>query len=282
MRILEARQRVVTSATGVRLPTVKHAPVKPAPGGFPQRKAANLPFVAADQLRDIQRSAREDFHLDVLQMTENAGRAGATLALAMLGGKARGQRIIVLAGGGSMGASGLCAVRHLANWGFTVEPLFGEITEEMAPITRRQAEILRASGMHQHSEQNSSEDALREHMHHADLIIDALVGYGLAGPPTGIAAAAAELAVESGRPILSLDVPTGVDATTGQVYAPAIRAVTTLLLDLPKRGMLEPACRNCVGELYLADIGVPSAVHERAGFRSNGIFSEGPIIRIRR
>lgn len=277
---IEARQHV--PAVSLRGPLLRHAQVKAAPGGFPQRKAATLPFVSADELRNIQRGAIEAFHLDALQLTENSGHVCATLALAMLGGKAQGQRIIVLAGGGNMGAAGLAAVRHLANWGFTVEPIFGEITEEMTPITRRQVEILRATGMHEYNEHNSSEESLREHMQYADLIIDALVGYGLAGPPVGIAAAATELAVQSGRPILSLDVPTGVDATTGVVYSPAIQAVTTLLLDLPKRGMVEASARKHVGELFLADIGIPSVAHERAGLEVAGIYSEGPIVRVRR
>ncbi len=279
MRLLEARQRI--GETRTRFATVKHPPVKPAPGGFPHRRASTLPFVSAGDMRELQRSALETFHFDVLQMTENAGRAAAALVLAMFGGKARSQRVVVLAGGGSMGASGLAAARHMAKWGFNVEPVIGEITDEMAPVARRQVEILRACGLY-YGEQASSEETLREHLEHADLIVDSLVGYGLAGPPVGIAAAVAELATQSGRPVLSLDVPTGVDATTGQVYQPAIRATTTLLLDLPKRGILEESCRACVGELFLADVGVPALVYERAGIDLDGIFSEGPIVRIRR
>lgn len=280
MRILDARKRdtvVIDDDTPVR-----HAHLKTDPGGFPQRKAAALPFVAASHMRDLQRAAIDDYHVDILQLTENAGRATATLVHAMFGGKARGQRVLVMAGGGSNGAAGLVAVRHLANWGFAAEPVFGEITEEMAPHTRRQAEILRASGLYELQDRDSSATSLREHLRRADLIVDALVGYGLAGPPAGISAAATEMAVECGRPILSLDVPTGVDSTTGTVSTPAVHANTTLLLDLPKRGLLEKSCHGCVGEMYLADLGIPRAVYESAGINVDGIFSEGPIVRIRR
>lgn len=276
----EARPRLAEPE--VKLPSIRHAPVKVAPGGFAQRKASALPFVTADQLREIQRGAIDHYHIDALQITENAGRAASRMALAMLGGKARGQRVVVLAGGGSIGASGLAAVRHLTNWGVNAEPIFGAILEEMLPTTRRHVEILRASGMHELSERNSSEESLRDHLQYADLIIDAIGGYGLVGPPVGIAAAVTELAVESGRPILSMDVPTGIDATTGKINTPAIRAATTLLLDLPKLGMLADECRSDVGELFLADIGVPVAAHEQAGIRSADIFSDGPIVRIRR
>ena len=100
---------------------------KADPGGFPLRKANELPAVSARQARDLQRVAQEDFGLDILQIMENAGRAIATLTLEMLGGRGRGQRVVVLAGGGNKGAAGLVAARNLVNWGFQVFPIFGEV-----------------------------------------------------------------------------------------------------------------------------------------------------------
>ena len=62
----------------------------------------------------------------------------------------------------------------------------------------------------------------------------------------------------------------------------AIKAVTTLMIDLPKRGLLEPHAKPYTGELYLADLGIPKSVHEGLGIRHPLLFSEGPIVRIRR
>lgn len=261
---------------------MKLAQIKADPGGFPVRKASEVPMVSAAEMREIQRVAIEEYDLAILQLMENAGASAARLAMAMLGGKAQGQRVVVLAGGGNKGAAGLCAARHLSNWGFLVEPIFGAVEEEMSPTARRQAQILRASRVEAHLDGGQSELTLEEHLHRADLVIDALVGYGLQGPPVGIAAAAVEMASGSGRPILSLDVPTGVDATTGEIARPAIIATTTLFLDLPKRGPMEPVCREHVGILYLADLGVPRRVFDRFGIVVQGVFSEGPLIRIRR
>jgi len=261
---------------------VKPGQVKADPGGFPQRKASEVPAVSADEMREIQRVAIEEFDLSILQLMENAGSSAARLALAMLGGRARGQRVVVLAGGGNNGAAGLCAARHLSDWGFLVEPVFGAVEEEMSPTARRQAQILRASGVEAHLEGEDSESTLEDHLQRSELVIDALVGYGLQGPPVGIAAAATEMATASGRPILSLDVPTGVNATTGEVSRPAIVATTTLFLDLPKRGLLEPECKARVGSVYLADLGIPRRVYERFNVAVEGVFSEGPLIRIRR
>ena len=252
------------------------------PGGFPERKLSEAPSLAPGQMRELQRIAQEDYGIDILVMTENAGRSAATLALAMLGGRGRGQKVVVLAGGGNKGAAGLCAARHLTNWGANVEPVFGEVEGEMSGIARKQVQILRSAGILRPGDEETSEITLEDHLEAADLVIDALVGYGAMGPPTGMGAAITQLAMAAKRPILALDMPTGVSAATGEAFDPAIRASTTLALDLPKAGMKEPASRAYIGELYLADLGVPRAVHERMGIKLNGLFADGPIIRLRR
>lgn len=233
-------------------------------------------------MREIQRIAQEEFGYDILQLTENAGRGLARLALAMLGGRGKGQVVVILAGGGNKGAAGLCAARHLVNWGFTVEPILADVESETSFAARRQLAILRESGVVEPGDMEINEIAVEDQLLRADLVVDALVGYGLEGPPVGIAAAATELAVASKKPVLALDVPTGVNATSGHVGEPAIRACTTLAFDLPKKGILEAAAKANVGELYLADLGIPSSVHARMGISIPGLFSEGPIVRLRR
>jgi len=256
--------------------------VKPDPGGFPQRRASEIPAVTSAQMREIQRVAQEDYGYDILQITENAGRSVAVLALAMLGGKGKRQGIVVLFGGGNKGAVGLCAARNLANWGFTVRPVLADVESEASFAVQRQVELLRQAGIAEPGGADTSEIILEDHLVRAELVIDALVGYGLEGPPSGVAAAATEIAVASRKPILAIDVPTGVNATTGVVSNPAIKACTTLMLDLPKRGVLDPAATLSVGQLYLGDLGIPLRVHEGLGIQADSIFSEGPIVRIRR
>jgi NAD(P)H-hydrate epimerase len=256
--------------------------VKPDPGGFPQRKASEVRWVTAIQMRDVQRMAQEDFGVDILQITEIGGRAAAELALQMAGGRGRGLRIVVLCGGGNKGATGLAAARHLSNWDFRVDPIVSGVEEDASFMVRRQLQTLRQAGVLEPADMESSEITVEDKLQEADLVIDALVGYGLEGPPQGIAAAVADLALQAGKPTLALDIPTGVNASTGEVSSPAIRACTTLMLDLPKRGALEPGARLHVGELFLADVGVPRGVAERMGISMGGIFNEGPIVRLRR
>ena len=260
---------------------VSMASVKADPGGFPQRRLAQVPTVDAATMGQIQRAAIESYDIDILQMMENAGRAAARLVLAMVGGRVRGQRVVVLAGGGNNGAAGLCAARHLANWGVVVEPIFGTIEDDMSITTLRQARILRASGVHEHRDRDTSQESLEEHLRRADVVIDALAGYGLHGPPIGIAAAATEMAMSCGSPVLALDVPTGVDSTTGQVHDLAVRASTTLALDLPKHGTTVASARTHVGMLYLADLGIPRKVYDAFDVNVTGLFDEGPLVRLK-
>ncbi len=256
--------------------------VKADPGGFPQRKCSEVRWVTAAQMRDVQRIAQEEFGLDILQLTENAGRSAATLALAMLGGKGRGQRVVILCGNGNKGAAGLAAARHLANWNIRVDPILSGVEEEAGFTVRRQIQILRQAGIIEPGDMESSEITVEDQLAECELVIDALVGYGLEGPPQGIAAAVTHLAIQANRPTLALDVPTGVNATTGEVSSPAIKACTTLMLDLPKKGVLEGQARLHTGELFLADLGIPVGVPERMGIAVSGLFSEGPIVRLRR
>lgn len=252
------------------------------PGGFPQRRASSVPLVTAAEMREIERLALEDYGLDILQVMENVGRSVATLAMAMLGRHARGQRIVVLAGGGNKGGGGLAAVRHLINAGYRVEPVLGAVEEEMSQPSRRQLHILRQAGIVEPRDRETSEITLEEHLIRAELVIDALVGYGLVGPSSGITAAITDLANASRRPLLALDLPTGVNATTGELSGPSIKASTTLALGLPKKGLLEPQAKERVGHLYLADVGIPQMVQQRAGVAAMDVFGEGPIVRLKR
>ena len=112
----------------------------------------------------------------------------------------------------------------------------------------------------------------------ADLIIDALIGYSLAGAPRGPAAALIELANTSGQPIVSLDVPSGVDAGSGRVFEPSIKAAATLTLALPKTGLGASEVRERLGDLYLADLSMPSALYRSLGLEVEPLFAEDAVV----
>jgi NAD(P)H-hydrate epimerase len=116
----------------------------------------------------------------------------------------------------------------------------------------------------------------------SDLCIDALLGYGIRGDPRPAVGDWIERLNAAAAPILALDVPSGLDATTGQAGNPCIRAAATLTLALPKTGLLLPAARQHVGSLLVADIGVPPELYARPelGLEVQAIFGEGAIVRL--
>jgi len=115
-----------------------------------------------------------------------------------------------------------------------------------------------------------------------DLIIDGIIGYSLRGAPRGIAGDMIRWANRQEAPTLALDAPYGIDATTGTAFDPAIKAVSTMTLALPKAGLRASGVEEIVGELYLADLSVPPALYAepRLGLKVGHIFAESDIVRL--
>jgi len=113
-----------------------------------------------------------------------------------------------------------------------------------------------------------------------DLLVDAIIGYRLMGDPRAPASEWIREANKSQKPILALDAPSGLDSTTGQPSDPCIRATATLTLALPKAGLLSEGAREVVGELFLADIGVPWELYASMGLRVPALFGVGPILQL--
>jgi NAD(P)H-hydrate epimerase len=228
-------------------------------------------------MREVDRLMIEEFGIILLQMMENAGRTLATQARQMLGGDVRGQRVVVLAGRGGNGGGGLVAARRLFNWGADVTVILGQAMEELQGVPAHQLAILRQIGVPVHGpEAAGPDDAL---LRPAGLILDALIGYSLRGAPREPIASLIRAANTARPPILALDIPSGLDGDAGTAADPTIRAAATLTLALPKAGLVQPAARAWVGDLYVADISVPEAVYRRLGLDVGPIFARSDIVR---
>jgi hypothetical protein len=114
----------------------------------------------------------------------------------------------------------------------------------------------------------------------ADLTVDALVGYGLNGPPREPPASLIKAANAAAAPRLALDVPSGLGGDTGSPYTPCRRADATLTLAWPKAGLLVPEAKVVVGQLYLADISILAVVYRAAGVEWAHVFASGPIMHV--
>ncbi len=214
-----------------------------------------VPTVTAAQMREVDRIAIEETGPNLLQMMENAGRSLALETLDRLGMARRGAPVVVLAGTGGNGGGGICAGRHLTNRRIDVHLCLAE-PDRLSGVTAFQRGI--------YAEAGGQEIAAAElSSFRPALIVDAVLGYNLRGAPRPSAAAVIRWANASGAPVLALDLPSGVDATTGEIPGECVRADWTLTLALPKTGLR--ADRR--GALVLADLGIPASVFHRIGLR---------------
>lgn len=233
----------------------------------------NIPTLTTAQMAEVDRLMIEEYGTQsvLIQMMENAGRNLAEQARRMLDGNLSGRKIAVLCGAGNNGGGGMVAARHLHNRGANVQVKFVGGPVRLKDVPAHQWRILQAMELAKNDDPDLAQ---------ADLIIDALIGYGLSGNPRGEAAKWIERANRSGRPILALDAPSGLDPTSGLAGQPCIGATATLTLALPKTGLIAPQAQPFVGDLYLADIGVPPELYRRIGLEVGTLFAEDTITRI--
>jgi NAD(P)H-hydrate epimerase len=235
------------------------------------KERAGVVYVTAEEMRKMDDVTIQEFHVDVLMLMENAGRATATLAKQMLRETTFGKHVGCLVGGGNNGGDGMVAARHLANWGAEVNVIVETTRDRMKDVPLGQLHVLEKMGIPIFS----TDYNLRDY----DLLIDGLIGYGLEGNPRDKVAMMIKDANASGRQILALDLPSGMNATTGEIYDPCIKAAATLTLALPKTGFLARSASPYVGDLYLADISIPRKVYQRFG-QQNILFAKDILLKI--
>jgi NAD(P)H-hydrate epimerase len=191
-----------------------------------------------------------------LTLMENAGAAVAEAADRMAAGATLA--VAVLCGPGNNGGDGFVAARLLRDLGHRVRlGLLGAVTSlkgDAAAMAARWGDAV--------------EPLSPATLAGADLIIDALFGAGLARPLDGIAAEVVAAANASGQPILAVDVPSGLDGSTGRADGPVIQASETVTFFRLKPGHLLLPGRTLCGTVHLADIGIPAAVLDRIGPRT--------------
>lgn len=237
-----------------------------------------VPFVDTAQMIEVDRAMIEDFHIELMQMMENAGRNLAHLARQrFLAGDPRGKSIVVLAGTGGNGGGALVAARRLHNYGAAVQVFIAKPDESFTAVPKHQLDIVRRLGIFV----GEAADLITAAAPY--LVLDGVIGYSLQGAPRGTAAALIQWANAQTAPILALDSPSGVDTTSGTVYQPAIQAAATMTLALPKAGLLADGVAAQVGELYLADISVPPQLYASPALQLqvDHLFAKSDIVRLK-
>lgn len=259
----------------------KHANAASLPG---EKKPMTIPIyegevpsLTTEQMIEVDRAMMQDLRIELIQMMENAGRNLAHLArVRFFDGSPRGKKVVVLAGTGGNGGGVLVCARRLHTWGAHIQVFLTHPASDYTPVPAHQLEIVQRMQV-----TVVDADALSQ-VEKPELIVDGLIGYRLKGAPHGAAADLIRWANEQGVPVLALDVPSGVDGTSGTVFDPAIRATATMTLALPKAGLRIPAAQALVGELYLADISVPPSLYGESALSLHvgALFAESEILRL--
>lgn len=219
-----------------------------------------------EQIRELDRIAIEEYGVPGVILMENAGRWCARTADRMLEG-ARGKTVTTVCGKGNNGGDGFVVARHLANWGAEVSVLLLGRAEEVAEDGGEAAVNLRIAlkmglAVRELETQPDVAEALRGHAE-THLLVDALLGTGLTSEVRQPYRTAIERINAAPAPVLSVDVPSGLNCNTGRALGVAVRADRTVTFALRKQGFDRPGAEAHTGRVEVAEISVPRAAIER-------------------
>lgn len=220
--------------------------------------------VTAEEMAEMDRTAIEVIGIPGVVLMENAGR-GATEVMWRYFPGLGGKRVAVLAGGGNNGGDGFVIARHLWQQRVAVTVYLLKKGKSYRGDAKVNLEIAEKLGvqMEEHTD-NKSLTGLKRKLAKADLLVDAILGTGLNAPVRGLYREVIELVNQLERPVLAVDLPSGLSATNGVPLGACIQATVTATFGLPKVGQLvTPGC-DYVGHLEVVDIGLPRSVTEAA------------------
>ncbi|HAW50374.1 TPA: bifunctional ADP-dependent NAD(P)H-hydrate dehydratase/NAD(P)H-hydrate epimerase [bacterium] len=213
-----------------------------------------MKVVFSSEIREIDKKAESLFGIFPSILMENAGRDSKEIILSTLK-EVSGKKVVIFCGPGNNGGDGLVVARHLFVSGVDVE-------------------VFLIEGKNQSKERKMNLDIVRklnipiiDSKEDCDLFVDALLGVGISKPPSGKIKECIEFMNEKERPIISLDIPSGLSADTGLPLGSTVKATKTITFGAPKPGLLIYPGVEYVGKLYLSRISIPKVLFE--GLKTN-------------
>ncbi|NHZ85361.1 MAG: NAD(P)H-hydrate epimerase [Planctomycetia bacterium] len=243
---------------------------------------SKIPSISTEQMRKVDDLMINKYGIKLIQMMENAGANLADFAINLMRKDFNNPKpinVVVVCGLGNNGGGGMVAARHLSNRGFDVTVVLTGAEEKLKVIPLKQWNILKKLPVGRII--TNSSDTLGI-FNEADLLIDAIIGYGMRGELKGIPAHVIHQILNSqNQKVISLDAPSGLDTTTGDFIENfCIKAYATMTLALPKIGLIQDNAKKCVGELYVADISVPPDLYKEIGYESQYLFTDSSIVKV--
>ena len=219
------------------------SPIKLEPNSY--RKIS----VSVKQMTRVDEIAINEFGISLVEMMELAGSNLPVLSIKYL---KKGGKVLVLSGSGHNGGGGLVAARYLNDLGYDVSVFL--TFPKLKPTTKQQLDLLRNLPITIVSKLPKLDKF--------ELLIDSILGYNVKGEVREPIKSLIENINSSGVKTISLDLPSGINPDTGEPEGISVKATATLTLAAPKVGLLKPAATPYVGQLYLADIGIPKKVFD--------------------
>ena len=209
------------------------------------------------QMREAERRTIDDHGVPSLHLME---RAGAEVVAAVEAHVAsRPGAATILCGRGNNGGDGWVAARLLRERGWDVAGILFARIDDVAGDARTNLDRTREAGVPVAEMLDADGwDRCRSRLESRDLVIDALFGTGLQRPLSGLLATVADDVNAAGRPVVAIDLPSGLLADLSRPPGPCLRATLTVTLGAPKLALaLRP---EAVGRVVVADIGIPAGV----------------------
>lgn len=213
-------------------------------------------------MQEIDKRAIEDFGIPSILLMENAGYKAFCVALDMLPEK-RGKKVVCICGKGNNGGDGFVCARHLINKRIDTDIFLIGDPATLKKDAKINYDILQKMGKTVNP-LRTKEDFLKFKikLRKAQLLVDAIFGIGLSGEIKEPYRTAIEVMNQSKKPILAIDIPSGLDATTGNIFGICIKAKKTVTFGLPKVGFIMNYGPLNTGELITADISLPKQLLE--------------------
>lgn len=222
-----------------------------------------MELVTAAEMRALDHAAIHERHIPSLRLMENAGQA-VVEAMEHEFGALRGKTVTVIAGKGQNAGDGFVVARLLRQRRCKTQVVLlvppGSLKGDAVTTLRKYTR----GGGRCYQLKSVSPDLLRSLFDESDVLVDAIFGTGLNAPVEGVAANAIRSMNESGRPIVAIDLPSGLSADTGERLGPTIQANLTVTLAQPKRGLYLGDGPNMAGTVCVGDIGIPLDLVARA------------------
>lgn len=217
-----------------------------------------MKIVTAAQMQLLDRQTITEARTPGLVLMERAG-AGIVHHLEHRYSPLKDRRLAIVCGKGNNGGDGLVAARFLARKGVKVHVALTVKPTDLSKDARVMHGRLLRSAKRATVRTITDPEALRDLLSSSDLILDALFGTGLSKAVSGFYEQAIQIINQAGRPVIAVDIPSGLHADTGQVLGVAVRAKSTVTFGLPKIGLYVGQGIDHAGSIQVVDIGIPPA-----------------------